>query len=667
MPDHRTATSLRITNQANATMLSSPNTSPIPKHSTPLPKLILLLPSVPVIRTTGYITRVLSQHSPKWWGIIQPHRNPQSSWLFKVKIESQIYRPLFPFPLLQLMLPLPRSVVVSAVAGLLLVPLLVHARCRNQPGSPGYPSAADWSALNDSIDGRLVKVVPSAEACVELGCTEAQWESGVFRQIIPGSMNAYNWEQDYGPPPELCLRNGTTCAQGDVPLYAVNATTVADIQAGIRFSQAHDLRVVIKSSGHDYLGRSTAKNSLLLWTAYFKNITFTEQFIVDGSDHGPAVTVGSGVGLKTIYVAAKAQGKMFVGGTAATVSPAGGYIQGAGHSGFSPLYGLAADNVLQSLEFSVVLADGSFVTVNSASHPDLFWALRGGGAGSWGVIIDATLPTLPIFNATLHTVNVLTATLDQTASLMTTHAKHINDWDQVWAGQYFYLTGSTTNSTLVVSTLFKDLDGDASKAQMSSFLADAVKVGAAVQGETTATTFANDIVGFSDDPSGYNIILSSRLIPGSVYSNAPESVGPAYKQLLSQGIQSVLGNLVAGGQVAANAHIDSAVNPAWRTAKAHVIATQRWNDSLSAADVQAMRKKFTATARPVLAGLAGGESSGSYSNEGDVLEPNFRVTFFGPNYPRLESIKAVYDPNDLFIVPVGVHSEFWDSEGMCTI
>ena len=75
---------------------------------------------------------------------------------------------------------------------------------------------------------------------------------------------------------------------------------------------------------------------------------------------------------------------MFVGGTAATISPAGGYIQGAGHSPFSPLYGLAADNVLrtcfklifspawlkESLEFSVVLADGSFATVNSASHPD---------------------------------------------------------------------------------------------------------------------------------------------------------------------------------------------------------------------------------------------------------------------------------------------------------
>jgi hypothetical protein len=178
--------------------------------------------------------------------------------------------------------------------------------------------------------------------------------------------------------------------------------------------------------------------------------------------------------------------------------------------------------------------------------------MRGGGSGSWGVIIDATLPTLPIFNATEHTVNILTATLDQTASLMTTHAMHVNDWDKVRAGQYFYLTGSTSNSTLVVSTLFKDLDGDASKAQMSSFLADAAALGAVVQGESTLTTFANDIVGIPDDLSGDNEILSSRLIPGSVYTDAPGSVGPAYKQLLSQGIPFIRGILIAGGAFPSN-------------------------------------------------------------------------------------------------------------------
>ena len=118
------------------------------------------------------------------------------------------------------------------------------------------------------------------------------------------------------------------------------------------------MRVAIKSSGHDYLGRSTARHSLLLWTAYLQNITFADEFPIAGVDQGPAVTVGAGAGLDTIYTAAKAQNKVFIGGVAATVSAAGGYTQGAGHSPFSPIYGLAADNVLRTLFDSSHLQKG---------------------------------------------------------------------------------------------------------------------------------------------------------------------------------------------------------------------------------------------------------------------------------------------------------------------
>jgi hypothetical protein len=86
----------------------------------------------------------------------------------------------------------PITAVAIAVSIFASGPADVYAwsRCRNQPGDPDYPTDADWSALNDTTGGRLMNVVPSAEACRELGCTEAQWESGVFRQTIPGSMNS---------------------------------------------------------------------------------------------------------------------------------------------------------------------------------------------------------------------------------------------------------------------------------------------------------------------------------------------------------------------------------------------------------------------------------------------------------------------------------------------
>jgi FAD/FMN-containing dehydrogenase len=63
-------------------------------------------------------------------------------------------------------------------------------------------------------------------------------------------------------------------------------------------------------------------------------------------------------------------------------------VQGGGHSPFSPLFGLGADNVL---EFKVVTADGKLVVANDVVNQDLFWALRGGGGGTWGVVVEATV------------------------------------------------------------------------------------------------------------------------------------------------------------------------------------------------------------------------------------------------------------------------------------
>lgn len=125
----------------------------------------------------------------------------------------------------------------------------------------------------------------------------------------------------------------------------------------MRFAQIHNLKVAIKASGHDLLGRSTAKGSLLLWTRHLEDITFHDSFRVGRNDKGSAVTTGSGVGLHTLYQACKARGKIYVGGVSANVVPAGGYVQGAGHSALGPLLGLAADNVLgKSANFLDLLA-----------------------------------------------------------------------------------------------------------------------------------------------------------------------------------------------------------------------------------------------------------------------------------------------------------------------
>ena len=79
-----------------------------------------------------------------------------------------------------------------------------------------------------------------------------------------------------------------------------------------------------------------------------------------------------------MITAADAHGVVVVSGAARTVGAAGGWILGGGHSAISPQYGLGVDNVLQ---FEVVTPDGQLRTANACQEKDLFWALRGGGAG----------------------------------------------------------------------------------------------------------------------------------------------------------------------------------------------------------------------------------------------------------------------------------------------
>ncbi|KAG7440497.1 FAD-binding domain-containing protein [Guyanagaster necrorhizus] len=550
---------------------------------------------------------------------------------------------------------------------LLLCVSYTRARyCRTVPGDPSFPSGDEWNSLNYSLSGRLVKAVPSAEFCdMHGGCTDAEWTSAVFRANIPGAMNQVNWEQDYESiPPSICERNSTDCGQGDVPLYAILAESVQDVQAGIEFSSTHNLRLAVKASGHDYLGRSTARNSLLISTHMFQNITFVDNFTVSGYDEGSAVTVGSGVPLNTLYKAAKEQGKILVGAVAATVVAAGGYIQGGGHSALSPLLGLASDNVI---EFEVVTANSTYLKVNGKQNTDLFWALRGGGAGSWGVVVSATFRTFPTFSATYSLISIAVNDTVAIGSIMASHAKHIFDWDDLYVGQYFYAYENTTANAymLALTSYFPKTSSDDASTALKPFLDEAKQFGQIVS-QLSIEGNINDEVTSVDDAVGFNAVLGSRLIPESVYHDHPDTIGHVYTQLFNAGAVAVLGHLVAGGMVSENGCIDSAVHPAWRTAKTHIVLPNIWEDSTTLSNISLIQNTFKNLQLPILEQIAGSPGA-AYSNEADSLEEDFRTTFFGPNYPRLDDIKRRYDPMDLFIVAAGVGSDRWDKDGLCRV
>jgi FAD/FMN-containing dehydrogenase len=170
---------------------------------------------------------------------------------------------------------------------------------------------------------------------------------------------------------------------------------VSDIEAGLQFANATGVPLTIKNTGHDYHGRSSAPGSLALWTHNIRpDIKLTEGFVPDGCQQsvGNAVTFGAGQQFGGLYEFANENNLTIIGGISSTVGTAGGWISGGGHSQISNAFGLGVDNVLQ---IRTVLPNGTLITVNECQNQDMWFALRGGGGGTFGINYEMTSKALP--------------------------------------------------------------------------------------------------------------------------------------------------------------------------------------------------------------------------------------------------------------------------------
>lgn len=87
----------------------------------------------------------------------------------------------------------------------------------------------------------------------------------------------------------------STCTLGYYPEYVIRAKTKADIKAGIDFARTNNVRLIIRNTGHDFMGRSTGFGSLAINTHDFKSAEFTKRYTGPGGYTGGAVTVGAGI------------------------------------------------------------------------------------------------------------------------------------------------------------------------------------------------------------------------------------------------------------------------------------------------------------------------------------------------------------------------------------
>ncbi|CAF4960302.1 unnamed protein product [Rotaria sp. Silwood1] len=481
-------------------------------------------------------------------------------------------------------------------------------RCRClSSNSTRWPNSSVWQTFNQSIDGRLVSPLPSAAVCHSTpvkfdACNTAitNWSNSSWRSDQVGAMQSRNWENS------LCsvFIWNSSCIQGAVPTLAVNATLPEHVEATVQIASTYNLRLVIKTTGHDYLGRSTANGSFLLWLHYMKNMTLIDQFTACGDTVSNAIRLSAGVQWGEAYAWLNQFNLTAVGGAYSTVSAAGGYLQGGGHSPLSRWKGLAADNVL---EFDVVTADGRRETVNACHNPDLFWALRGGGGGTFAIVLNVVLRTYP-------SPPVIAVILDMIPPNDRRYDNFVSDF------VHFLPTLADRNCVLAPS-----------------------------------------------NATGANILLGSRLIPERIVRHEPHKVARTFIHVRKRrkNKASLLGHLIAGGQVS-NMNNNNSVNPVWRTALIHMVYVVGWPDLTSKEKQQALAKHLTRQVE-ILQRVAGGDRSGCYMNEADPNEPNWQHKFFGTQaiYDRLKSIKNSVDPLGLFICRNCVGSDDWSSDLNC--
>jgi hypothetical protein len=167
------------------------------------------------------------------------------------------------------------------------------------------------------------------------------------------------------------------------PLAIVRPANAHDVAATVKFARAHDLPLTIRSGGHSLAQYSVIEGAIVVHLSSMKRIEVDPDTRI--------ARVQTGVNSAEIAAAASPHGLALTTGDTYSVG-IGGLTTGGGIGYMARQYGLTIDNLLSA---QVVTAAGEIVTASPFEHPDLFWAIRGGG-GNFGIVTEFTFRLAPV-------------------------------------------------------------------------------------------------------------------------------------------------------------------------------------------------------------------------------------------------------------------------------
>jgi hypothetical protein len=381
-----------------------------------------------------------------------------------------------------------------------------------------------------------------------------------------------------------------------------------------------------------------------------------------------------------------------------------------GHSPVSAQYGLGVD---QFLEFKVVTADGQLKVANKVSNPDLFWALRGGGGGNFGVVVEATVKAhrhVPIavyawwINSTTAGVGGMLGLghgNDGLSDAMAYMASQIPDMSSKGMSGYFYPFSSAYRG---VSITVGENATEAYQRSLWDPVLDRMKSFKGMkQWQSKAFIFPNyqdfftstymnpnasaqTILGASGRVLGGTGDLLGKIgaLVGGWSSEVQEGFGKPFaigktpfdshmlakehlealpsKPMAVKRKLSFFGIMAVSGNKAHQPDEDVSVNPSWRRAYVHMI-TFYFKPFTSADILREIAPDMGAYGNEVCSFLVININTNSVSFQAYHGASNWKWRFWGANYGRLSQIKTKYDPDMVFWNTPGINADFMEVRG----
>lgn len=544
-------------------------------------------------------------------------------------------------------------------------------------------SGPDWASLGRKLGQRLQPVEWPLRQCIEepaSKATETFFEAAqnpYFLGDDPGLTQTFGWVDAWFAEPSA---------------YVVRAGSADDVVAAIQFAKKHGIPISVRGGGHSYHGTSNKAGSLLVWTRAMDGIQVHDTFSPTGapqSETAPAVSVQAGAIWAQVYeqVAVRA-GRYVQGGGCLTVGVAG-LVQGGGFGSFSKTFGLAAASLLEA---EIVTADGAVRIVNAWQDPDLFFALKGGGGGTFGIVTRMTLAThaLPeTFGAVFAEVSASSdeAFRDLIGEVMTFYADRL--FNPTWGEQLSFRPGNR----LLISMVFQGLSQQEAEAVWRPFFTwvssrpEAYSVasepvvlavparsfwdaeflrtlpGIVVTDDSPGATKDRIFWASNREEAGQVIhAYQSAWVPADLLEDARRGdlVDALFAASRHWGISLHTNKGLAGSPAQIrSAALQTAVNPVVVDAFALAICGAEGPPAYPGVDgrepdqaVARMQRKRVDEAMAAFRSRT--SARGSYLYESDYFEPEWEAAYWGDNYARLAAAKLKYDPDSLFEVHHGV-------------